>query len=173
MHKNKLFIIFLVWMVPIPASGDALSKALKLLELTKAQGTCSSYIASMYSDYKGAGFASDEEAKRIQHEHLQLASDAAEEFVELAISQDLDGIRMVFKKGNLICFGDACFAKREYIEAVLLMAGLVDAQKEVNEKSISCPEGAWLPCSGREPVDNRYYKARDFYKNKNCSLLVP
>jgi len=49
----------------------------------------------------------------------------------------------------------------------------MQAEEEVGEKDINCPEGAWSPCVGREPVGNRYRKALNLYKTKNCSLLLP
>ena len=42
----------------------------------------------------------------------------------------------------------------------------------VTKKEISCPEGAWHPCKGGEPVDNWGYKAGKQYKDKNCKLLL-
>lgn len=172
MIRNLAAMIFLILLPPV-VSGGSTSQAVKLMEYAKVQGACSSYIGHFYSDYTGAGFASEEDAKRIKDIHLQLAGDAAEKFVSLAISQDLDGKKFITKEGNLFCMGDTCFAKREYIEAIFVLSGPMKAEEEVGEKDINCPEGAWSPCVGREPVGNRYRKALNLYKTKNCSLLLP
>ncbi|MDA8907459.1 hypothetical protein OAT86_03180 [Planktomarina sp.] len=143
------------------------------MEYAKVHSACASYIGYLYKDYTGAGFASEEDARQVQDKHFQLAGDAGEKFVSLAISQDLDGKRFITKKGKLFCFVDTCFAKREYIEAMFILAGPMEAEKEIAEKDIKCPEGTWLPCVGKEPVENRYRKAVNLYKTRNCSLLLP
>ena len=172
MIRNLVATILLISLPPV-VSGDTTSQAVKLMEYAKVHGACASYIGHMYRDYKGAGFASEVDAKRVQDKHLQLASDAAVKFVSLAISQDLDGKKFIKKEGNLFCMADTCYAKREYIEAVFMLSGTIEGAKEVSEKNIKCPEGAWLPCVGAEPVENRYRKALNFYETRNCSLLLP
>ena len=173
MARNKFFVILAFLFAPISALGDVESRFAKLSDITKAHGACSSYIGHMYSDYIAGGFASEKAAKRIQQKHRLLAGDAATELVTLLITEDVGGQKLIFNKGNQICMGEVCFAKREYLEAIILFGSLDEGADKVSRKSISCPAEAWFPGTGGEPVDNRLYKAKDLYKKNNCSLLLP
>ena len=167
------FIILMLVLMPFQANADATRHAMKLIDRTTAQGACASYIGYMGSNYRIGGFVSEQEANRIQEEHWRLASEAAEELVALGISQKIDGQMMISPKGSSICLADLCFAKVEYIEALFLMSGAMEAEKAVARKEINCPEGVWSPCFGGVPVDNWEYKAATLYDSKNCSLLIP
>ena len=100
------FIILMLVLMPFQANADATRHAMKLIERTTAQGTCASYIGYMGSNYRIGGFVSEQEANRIQEEHWRLASEAAEEFVALGISQKIDGQMMISPKGSSICLAD-------------------------------------------------------------------
>ena len=171
--RNLCVLLCLVLVAPMNAGAGPEAEIEKLGNYVRAQASCASYISEMYSDYKGAGFASDKEAKLAGNEHLRLASYASKKLVNLFMTQDIEGERLGVRKGNQFCMGEVCFEKLEYLEALIFLGALREASDEVTRKPLSCPSGEWVPCTAAEPVDNRYYKAKDLYETGNCSLLLP
>lgn len=171
--RNLCALLCVVLVIPINARAGPEAEIEKLANYVQAQASCASYIGHMYSDYKGAGFASNKEAELTSDEHRRLATYASAKLVNLFMTQDIQGKRMGVRKGNQYCMNEVCFEKLEYLEAVFLLGAQREASDEITRKPISCPSGEWVPCTAAEPVDNRYYKARDLYKTKNCALLLP
>jgi len=166
-------LLCLVLVAPINARAGPEAEMEKLANYVEAQASCASYLDYMYSDYEGAGFASDKEAELAIDEHRRLASYASEKLVNLFMTQDIQGMRLGVRKGNQFCMNEVCLEKLEYLEALILLGALREATERVTRKPLSCPSGEWVPCTAAEPVNNRYYKAKDLYETGNCSLLLP
>lgn len=170
----KLFIFTLTLILSGASNGtaDVTSDAVSLMEEVKAQSECSSYIGFLYNDYTIAGFKGEADAMRANSRHIEKAATAAQKFVVLSSQNDIDGKRFIYKKAGKSCVGEICLPSLDFIASMFLMGGINEGQKEVSEKEISCPSNVWAPCYGREPVDNRPYKASNLYKSKNCRLLL-
>ena len=153
-------------------SADVSDEAMSLVNEATAHGQCSSYIGYLYEDYTVAGFTGKKAAIEAKEKHLEKAAAAAKKFVELASQNDIDGKRVIYKKGGKTCLYETCFPSADFITAIFTFGGLQKADEEVSQKEISCPEGVGYPCFGTEPADNRWFKARDFYEEKNCRLLL-
>lgn len=153
-------------------SADVSDEAMALVNEATAHGQCSSYIGYLYNDYTVAGFTGEKVAIEAKDKHLEKAATAAKKFVELASQNDIDGKRMIYKKGGKTCMNETCFPSADFITAMFTFGGAQKAQEEVSQKEIACPDGVWLPCFGTEPADNWWVKARDFYEEKNCRLLL-
>ena len=170
----KQFIFMLTFIISSAQSvgADITSDAVSLMEEVKAQGECSSYIGFLYNDYTIAGFKGKADAMRANNRHIEKAATAAQKFVTLSSQNDIDGKRFIYKKAGKSCVGEICLPSLDFIASMFLIGGMNDGQKEVSEQEISCPSNVWAPCYGREPVDNRAYKASNLYKSKNCRLLL-
>ena len=158
---------------PFHAQAEVQTEVVKLQNYMDAQASCAVYLTNMSRDYSGVGFASEEEANVAINEHRRMASNAAEKLLNLLLTQDVNGERMIYSKGDLVCLGDFCVKKREYLEAIFFMGSSRAAAEKIDRKPLTCPSGEWLPCTAAEPVDNRYYKAKDLYEMGNCSFLLP
>ena len=130
------------------------------------------YVGFTYKDYSIAGFRNKNEADKAKKKHFLKAQLVAQDMVNFAMKNKIEGKYFIFKKGNQTCLQEQCFEKREYIEMMFALAGLENAQKEVTKKNISCSDGAWSPCEGGEPVDNWGRKAGKLYNDKNCRVLL-
>ena len=111
-------MLCLVLVAPINALAGPEAEIEKLANYMQAQASCASYIDHMYSDYKGAGFASDKEAELASDEHRRLATYASEKLVKLFMKQNIQGESIGVRKGNQFCINEVCFEKLEHLEAV-------------------------------------------------------
>ena len=169
MRKSLVFLTF--WSTSVIA--DTTDEAVKFMNYVNAQGACSAYAEHSGKSFISAGFRSEEATKKASDKHSELGSNGAKEMISFFLNNKVDGKYMVFKENEKFCFGTACFNNKEYLEALFLISAIQEGVQQVTQKEISCPDGAWYPCKGGEPVNNWSLKAAKLYEDKNCTLLVP
>lgn len=170
----KKFIFALTFIISSASriSADITSDAVSLMEEMTAQAECSSYIGFFHNDYAIAGFKNKSDAMRASNGHLEKGISAGQKFVTLSSQNDIDGIRLIYKKAGKFCMEKICFPSSDFIVSAFLFGAMEKGNKEVSEKEINCPNNVLAPCVGREPVGSRAYKASALYKSKNCRLLL-
>ena len=170
---KSFFLTFMVTILSATVgSSDITDEVVSWMQEAQAQGECNAYIGFLYEDYTIGGFKGKSDAMRAEEIHLDKAIYAGKKFVELASENDVEGKRMIFRKSGKICLNETCFPSSDYIAALFALGGVQNGVKEVSEREITCPDGVWSPCYGREPVINRKLKASELYKSKNCRVIL-